>query len=83
MLLDPCQRPYCGGWMKKILNSKNEVEEICSKCAWPPNPKIERAVIRGILRHVELDRLFKAMMCQKTKTWREKKRQNIQKEVRV
>lgn len=64
MLLDPCQRQDCGGWMKEIINPEGEVEEICSKCAWPPDTKIEKATKEGRERFIEFDQMFRSIRCQ-------------------
>ncbi len=35
MPIEHCQRPYCGGWARMIVNSDGEIEKFCSKCARP------------------------------------------------
>ena len=64
MSFERCQRAYCGGWMKEITNPENGIEKICSKCAWPPNIKVEKATKEGQEKFIEFDQMFRLMRCQ-------------------
>ena len=64
MPFERCQRVYCGGWIKEILNPENEVEKLCGKCAWPPNIKVEKATKEGKEKFIEFDQMFRSMRCQ-------------------
>jgi len=63
MLLNFCQRQYCGGWMKEIINPKGKMELICGKCAWPPDAEIEKVTKRGKEKFIEFDQMFRAIRC--------------------
>jgi hypothetical protein len=72
--------------MKEIVNPENGIEKICSKCAWPPDAKIEKSVKEGKMKFIEFDQLYREINKQRTRMWRRlKKSQNtlIQKEERV
>jgi len=72
--MEYCQHPYCGGWIKEIINSKNEIEKICGKCARSPNLRYEKKIEQGKLRHTEFDALFKTMWREKAHTYRIQKK---------
>ncbi len=81
MPLERCERPYCGGWMKQIVDSDGKIEKICAKCAFPPDRRYEKKVEQERARYTEFDVIFRAMWREKACKYRNAKK--LFKEVRV
>jgi len=69
-MFEPCERSHCGGWMKEIVNFKDEIEKICGKCARSPDMRYKKKIEEGKLRHAEFNMLFRAIWKKRARKYR-------------